>query len=257
MPIGGDVADGLAAGWWCANRGEPSGGVVAVVGFGRGVVDGVVGVEGGRLPPARYRPRLMCAPLWPKYNRRRISQRRAAKIARKMASLPGHPNILRCRSDISSQAASAARITGITPSQPQALDRCSRLACSRWVPSALTGSGTGDRAACGRSRVSALSWPPPPTQSPSAWNAAPSHPSSAKQTSPPPPPSPGGADAPSATSSPERCPEPPARKSALAAAGARAGVRAFLAGCRCAARCPPRSLPCPPVAGRPAVERAQ
>ena len=32
-----------------------------------------------------------------------------------------------------------------------------------------------------------------PTRSPSGSNAAPSHPSSAKQTSPPPPPSPGGA----------------------------------------------------------------
>ena len=34
-----------------------------------------------------------------------------------------------------------------------------------------------------------------PDASPSGSNAAPSHPSSAKQTSPPPPPSPGGADA--------------------------------------------------------------
>src|SRR5437588_190163 len=66
------------------------------------------------------------------------------------------------------------------------------------------------------------SWKPParsspaPTRSQSASNAAPSHPSSGQPTCPQPPPSPGGKAAPSATSSPESCPDPPAWKSALA-----------------------------------------
>jgi hypothetical protein len=55
---------------------------------------------------------------------------------------------------------------------------------------------------------------PPPTQSPSASNAAPSHPSCGQQTCHPTPPSPGGAAVPSATSSPESCPEPLVWKSA-------------------------------------------
>src|SRR6266705_2680239 len=49
---------------------------------------------------------------------------------------------------------------------------------------------------------------PPATQSPSAWNGVPAHPSSARPACRPQPPSPGGATAPSATSSPEPCAEP-------------------------------------------------
>jgi len=56
---------------------------------------------------------------------------------------------------------------------------------------------------------------PPATQSPSAWNSVPAHPSSARPACRPQPPSPGGATAPSATSSPEPCAEPVAWKSAL------------------------------------------
>ena len=55
----------------------------------------------------------------------------------------------------------------------------------------------------------------PDAPSPSASNAAPSHPSSGQQTCHPTPPSPGGAVVPSATSSHESCPEPPVWKSAL------------------------------------------
>jgi len=57
--------------------------------------------------------------------------------------------------------------------------------------------------------------PPTVTPSPSGSTAAPSHPSSAKQTSPQTPPSPGGTDEPSATNSPDSCADPPAWKSAL------------------------------------------
>lgn len=63
---------------------------------------------------------------------------------------------------------------------------------------------------------------PLPTPSPSASTDAPSHPSCSQQTRHPPHPSLGGKAAPSATSSPDSCPDPPAWKSALGAVVLRA-----------------------------------
>ena len=81
----------------------------------------------------------------------------AAKIIRNRASLPGHGNIPRCRWDTSSQAASTAMITAITPGRAREPGRRCCLARSRPLPVAADGSGAGDPVR-GRSRVIAVSW---------------------------------------------------------------------------------------------------
>ena len=112
---------------------------------------------GPNRPPCGYRLPPIGPPPRARPHRKRISQRIAAKIIRNRASLPGHVNIPSCRPDTSSQAASAATITGITPGRAREPGRRWCPARSRPLPVAVDGSGAWDSVR-GRSRVIAVSW---------------------------------------------------------------------------------------------------